>query len=80
MTTYIMSGFLAIGSPVGTAMHSNEAPRYAAKAIYKELKLDDVVTRIEKRYIKLDDYPVVGYIGVVGRIISEKRVSYTWRF
>lgn len=80
MTAYMMSAFLAVGTPQGMILPDTEAPRYAAKALYKELGLDRSVSHFEKKYIKLDKRPALAYIGVVARVMSEKKITYTWRF
>ena len=80
MTAYILSASVAIGSPQGEILPDRDAPRYAAKAIYKHLGLDDDVSEWEKKYIKLDKYPQLKYIGIIGRVVSEKQISWQWRF
>ena len=80
MTSYLLSASLAIGTPSGVALPDNDAPRYAAKAIIRELKWDKSMSRFEKRYIKLDQYPQLKYIGIIARIGTEKRISWEWRF
>jgi hypothetical protein len=80
MNSFILAGALTFGQPVAEVIPSNDAPRYIAKALYRELEWDKVVSRIEKKYIKLDDYPALAYIGIVGRIATERRVTYTWAF
>ena len=80
MTAYMMSAFLAVGTPVGIALPDQDAPRYLAKALYRELDLDQPVSHFEKKYIKLDKRPVLAYIGIVARAVTEKRVTYRWEF
>jgi hypothetical protein len=80
MNSFILAGALTFGQPVAEIYPDEDAPRYIAKAIYEEFDLGKTVSRIEKKYLKLDDYPELIYIGVIGRIVSERRVTYTWRF
>jgi hypothetical protein len=80
MNNYVLSTFLSIGNPVGIALPSEDAPRYVAKAIYREMGLDKSVARFEKKHLKLEKYPELAYIGIVVRIATENRISYEWRF
>ncbi len=80
MNSLILSGFLAIGQPSGQALPDQDASRYAAKALYKQLGLDKSVKRLEKTYVKGDLKKYGGYLGLGIRIATEKRISYTWRF
>jgi hypothetical protein len=80
MNSFVLAGALTFGQPVAEVYPDNDAPRYIAKALYREFELDKTVSRLEKKYLKLDDYPVLGYIGIVARIATERRVTYTWRF
>lgn len=80
MNSFVLSASLAIGTPQGVALPDRDAPRYAAKALYKQVGLDKKVSEWEKRHLKLDRYPVIGYIGIVGRIITEQRITYEWKF
>lgn len=80
MNSFILAGALTFGQPVGEILPDQDAPRYIAKAIYRQQNLDKVVSRFEKRYLKLDEYPVLGYIGIVARVASERRVTYRWEF
>ena len=80
MTAYMMSAFLAVGTPQGMILPDKDATRYAAKALYKQLNLDVPVNHFEKKYIKIDKRPVLQYIGVVARVVSEKKVTYRWSF
>lgn len=80
MNSFILSAALAVGRPDGVALPDQDAPRYLAKAIYKEAQIDIYVSKLEKKYIKIDDYPVVGYIGFVARLASERRLTLNWRF
>ena len=76
----ILSGFLAIGDPVGVALPDRDAPKYIAKALYREYDLNVVVKRLEKRHLKKEWRKYGGYIGLSIRIATEKRISYEWRF
>lgn len=80
MNSFILAGALTFGQPVGEVLPPQDAPRYVAKALYKELELDKTVSDWEKKYLKLDEYPELAYIGIVGRIVTERRITYTWRF
>lgn len=80
MNNYVLSTFLSIGNPVGVALPQQDAPRYVAKALYRQYEIDTVVSRFEKRYLQLDKYPELAYIGIVVRVASEGRISYEWRF
>jgi len=80
MNSFILAGALTFGQPIGEVLPSKDAPKYIAKALYKQQKLDKIVSRFEKRYLKLDEYPALGYIGIVARVATEKRFTYTWRF
>lgn len=80
MNSLFLSAALSIGTPEGVALPDRDAPRYAAKALYRQLKLDKAVSKLENRYLKFDRYPHLAYIGIVGRIAVERRVSWEWRF
>lgn len=80
MTGLIMSAYVGILSPNGHAMSPNDAPRYALKAVYKQLELDKSVRQWEKRHINIAKYNELLYIGIITRIVVEKRVSYRWEF
>jgi len=80
MNSFILSAALTFGQPVGEILPDRDAPRYIAKAVYKEQGLDKIVSKLEKKYLKLEDYPALGYIGVVVRISTEKRITYRWEF
>lgn len=80
INSLLLSASLAIGTPDGTTMPTNDAARYAAKAAYKQLELDRVVSNLEKKYINVDQYPELVYIGVIGRICIERRITWTWTY
>ena len=80
MQGYLLSGFLAIQSGPVFDNPEKEAVRHLGKALVYELELDKVGKRIEKRHVpkKLKEY--APYIGIVVRIGTERRISYTWEF
>lgn len=80
MNNLLLATYLAIGTPHGVALPSEDAPRYAAKALYKELELDRYTKRIEKRILKNELTECFGYGILIGKIVTEKRVSYRWEF
>lgn len=80
VNSFILAGALTFNPPVMEVLPPQDAPRYVAKALYKELELDEKVSQLEKKYIMLDKYPELAYIGVVVRIIQDKRITYTWTF
>lgn len=80
ISNYVLAWGLAFGQPVGEVLPPEDAPRYALKALAKQYEFDDVVSDWEKKYLHIDKYPELAYIGVIGRIVTERRVSYTWRF
>lgn len=80
VNSFIIAGALTFGQPVGQSLPDNDATKYIVKAMYYELEWDKIVTRVEKKHLKLDKYPELTYIGIVARIVTEKRVTYTWRF
>lgn len=80
ISNYVLAWGLSFGQPVGHVLPDSDAPRYVAKAIAKNQGLDKVVSEWEKKYIQLDKYPELAYIGVVGQILTEKRISWEWNF
>ena len=78
MTAYVLSASVAIGTPQGYILPSKDAPRYAAKAIYRQLELDKAVSDWEKKHIELDKYPELTYIGFIGRVATEHRITWRW--
>lgn len=80
MNSFLLSAALTFGQPVGEILPDRDAPRYIAKALYRELEWNKKVSKLEKKYLKLDKYPELAYIGVVVRIATEQRISHTWRF
>ena len=80
MNSFVLAGALTFGQPVAEILPDQDAPRYIAKALYQELELNKVVSKWEDKYLKVDEYPELIYIGIVGRIATERRVTYTWRF
>lgn len=80
MNSFVLSAAITLTNPVGGALDDSDAARYVIKAAYKSFKLDQIVSKIEKKHLKLDKYPELGYIGLVARVVTEKRVTYTWRF
>lgn len=80
MSSFILAGALTFGQPVGDILPSKDAPRYIAKALYKDSEFQTTVSRVEKLYLKLDNYPELAYIGIIGRFVVERRVTYAWRF
>lgn len=80
MNSFILAGALTFGQPIGEILPDRDAPRYVAKALYKQQGLDKIVSRWEKKYLKLEKYPELAYIGIVVRIATEKRITYRWEF
>ncbi len=80
MNSFVLAGALTFGQPVGEILPDRDAPRYAAKAIYRQQGLDRIVSKFEKKYLKLDRYPELAYAGVVVRVVTEKRITYRWEF
>lgn len=80
VNSFILVGALTFGQPVGEMLPDQDAPRYIAKAVYKQYSLDKVVNRIEKRYLPKPVKKYGGYIGIGIRLATEKRFTYTWKF
>ena len=80
MTVLLFSGFLAIQNPVPFEDPTHEALRYGSKALFYELHLDQKVEGLEKKLIPEKLKPYAPAIGIVGRLVAEQRLSYTWRF
>lgn len=80
INSFMLAGALTFAQPVHEILPDRDAPRYVLKALYKEAELDKVVYQLEKKYLKLDDYPELAYIGVVVRIGTERRITYRWEF
>lgn len=80
MNSFILSAALTFGQPVGHIYPDQDAPRYIGKALYKEMELDKVVKRLEKRHLPKWAKEYGGYIGLGVRIATEKRITYTWKF
>ena len=80
MNSFILSAALTFGQPVGEVLPDQDAPRYFAKALYKQQGLDKRVSKWEKKHLNLAQYPELAYIGIVVRIVTEKRIGHTWRF
>lgn len=80
MNSFILASALTFGQPNGQVLPSQDAPRYIGKALYKELKLDKTLDRIEKKYLQLEKYPELGYVGIGLKIVIEKRFTKEWRF
>ncbi len=80
MNSLILSAALTFGQPIGEVLPDRDAPRYIAKALYSDLELDQKVSKLEKKYLKLDKYWALGYIGIVLKISTEQRVTHTWEF
>lgn len=78
MTSYILSASVAIGTPQGEILPDRDAARWAAKAIYRQLELDKSVSSWEKKHIKIDKYPELKYIGIIGRVVTEQRITWRW--
>lgn len=78
MTAYILSASVAIGTPQGEILPDRDAPRWAAKAIYQQLEWDKPVSEWEKKYLKFDKYPELKYIGIIGRVATEQRITWRW--
>lgn len=79
MNGFLLSGFLMVQNPVPFADPQREALRYGAKALFVELDLKDYFKELEK-YVPPEVKPYAPYVGIAGRLISEKRISYTWSF
>jgi hypothetical protein len=80
ISNYVLAAGLTFGQPVGHVLPDQDAPRYAAKALYRQLGVDVMVSNWEQRHLQFDKYPELAYIGIVARIATERRVTYTWRF
>ncbi len=80
MNEFILTAYLAITPPQGYSDPTAEASKYIAKALYKEFHIDKAVSRIEKRNLNVDTIRYISYIGIVSRVVTEKRATYTWRF
>lgn len=83
MNSYILSLALIMPTPAHVG-NEQDAYKHIGKALYKELKLDKEVKKvekyIEKNYVPEEIKPYVGYTGVIIRAVVEKRISYEWRF
>lgn len=78
MNSLVLSMFLSVNSPQG--LPDRDAPKYAAKAMYKELNLDEVTRRLEKRLVGKNLREYGGYVILVARVVSENKISYRWEF
>lgn len=80
MTAYILSASVAVGTPQGEILPDSDAPRWAAKALYYHLEGDKIASKWEKKYLRLDKHPELAYIGIIGRVVTEQRITWQWRF
>lgn len=78
MNSLILGMFLSVNSPQG--LPDRDASKYAAKAIYKELNLDVITKRLEKRLVGKDLRKYGGYAILVVRVVSDNKISYRWEF
>ena len=78
VNSLILSMFLSVNTQQG--LPDRDAPKYVAKAVYKELNLDEITKRLEKRYVGNDLRKYGGYAILVTRIVSENKISYNWEF
>ena len=80
MNSLVFSALVTFGQPQGEIMPDRDAARFAARAVYKDLEWDKKVSNLEKKYLKLDKYPELSYIGIVVKIATEKRIEHRWEF
>ena len=66
--------------PANDIQQSRNAVKALAKATYKELKIDDNIVRIEKRYVTKPMRKYGVWIVTIVKIQQEKRISYEWTF
>jgi hypothetical protein len=77
----VITGSLAITN--GNQIFDNPqeaALQHLGRAAYIELDLSQYVQNIEKKYISKRFKTYAPYVIIVGRIATERQVSYTWRF
>lgn len=77
----VLSASLAVQNGNQVFDNPEEAAlQHLGRALYVELKIDDVVKRIEKRHVPENLKTYAPYVIVVTRIVTERQVSYRWTF
>ena len=81
VSSFVLSVSLAV-APVDTAYAdpSGEAVKHIGKAFYKQFKVDNYLSRLERKYLSDDIRKYGSMIGITARMIAEKKITYTWRF
>ena len=80
MNSYLLSAALAVNTPTGQGLPDQDAPRYIAKALYREYSLDKIVKRLEKKHVPKGVKKYAPYVGIGIRIATEKQITYRWEF
>lgn len=80
MNSLVLAAYVAIGTPDGHTLPDEDAPRWAAKALYKQMEWDQYVNRLEERYLSKDLKKYGGYGILVVQLATQRRFSHTWRF
>ena len=80
MTSFMLAGALTMANPNAYVLPDKDAVRYITKAVFIETGLNKTVSDWEKKNLKLDQRPELAYIGIIGRIAVEQRITYRWEF
>lgn len=62
------------------ANDEQEALSKAGKALYYQLKLQDIVNKLDKKYTPKTVKEFGGWLVIVRQIASEKQLKYTWEW
>ena len=80
LSPFILGIAISLTPGKGNTANEQDAYKSLAKAIYKECDIDDMVKRLEDKYLD-EDVKKYGTILInVGKIAVEKKITYEWTF
>ena len=78
LSNLVLAGLLVLPPALGSEYE--KAGHYAAKAFFKQAKLDKMAKRIEKRVVPKEWREPGAFVITVGRVLVERQIVYEVTF
>lgn len=77
---FIISTAITVGADRVPSSNTQEAIKAVGKATYKQTGIDKRVKKLEKKYIPEQLREYGGWITMIIKVSSERKITYEWTF
>lgn len=77
---FVLSAAITITPHLDNTGEKKDAIKAVGKAVYKQHRIDKKLRQLEKRYLSDEVRFYGGVVINLGKIITEKKITYEWTF